>query len=325
MRKSFFALTFFLSINVYAQTYFFSIKQDSIKNYILQEQSLGSFEHRYKANFINTSSFNLGQPFMFRRTNVAINPAPVVQYFFSIPDSIVREIHIEIDSTNYSSNYSNYIEPSERLKEFNSQYELIKEELISIFGEPYETNKLQLKKEMQGNAYWKRKDNWENDTASVVMYLSFSDEEKVSGQYRVRAIVYFKDRNIGISELIDDLEIDLMEDRYAKSYTQLLIKKEYAKSWEMLAVELKTQITFENYVKVAIDFNEMLKNKTDEIELYMSGATTDMTGRSFHYYSYKFKSDTNVPPKLAINVTFSDNEKYKIIGFQPKVLIGEIK
>ena len=155
--------------------------------------------------------------------------------------------------------------------------------------------------------------------------LTFADNEVKSGQYRVRLYANFKDGNQLNSNTANDFELRKTQDSIASQYLTYLLNKDYNLSWQILANEVKAEITYEDYTKMAEITTEILLTRLNEIDLFISGITTTLSGRKYVYYTYKFNLGNPITPEYIINISFSDIEKNKIIRIHSPVLIMEFK
>ena len=154
-------LTYIILINLtslmcYSQTYFPKVTPIEFKYYRVLEKKIHSSLRVVNENHV---MMDLAQPVQFIRNNTTFQPRPIIQYFFSVPDSIVRRIYLVIDSTNYLPQtypaMMGYKEKDIRLNDFEEQYKLIIGELTASFGSPKETTPLNKKE-----GVWNRKNSW---------------------------------------------------------------------------------------------------------------------------------------------------------------------
>ncbi len=186
----FFALCLFF-YNCKGQTLALKSQQVHISQYQKEEIKLNSILLKNENEIFVLSDFNLAQPLRFKRTNTSFHPNPIIEYFFSETDSLVRGINVEIDSLLYLPKNTDYFEKEDRLGAFDEQYNSLRKELVETFGNPQESEKMVLKTYF-GSSYWSREDFWETDKFSIRFYLNFSDKSKINGVYRVRANILYK-------------------------------------------------------------------------------------------------------------------------------------
>lgn len=185
-------------MKLYSQTYFIDTGEKSIREYIKMEKKYGS-DSLPNDGVIELPLFPFDriQKIKFVRNNIRFSPRPIISYIFSLPDSIVRKIKIELDSSQFfPQNVLNVVrpkEPSSRFLEFKKQYDLIKDELVNLFGTPSDSEELS-KKDFGYGRYWWETENWLTDSARADMLMRFSDGD-VEGICRIYAMIYFVPKN----------------------------------------------------------------------------------------------------------------------------------
>jgi hypothetical protein len=314
MKKIFYTLIILIGFVNFsqAQTYFFDVKQMEFKNYRIKENELNSIVYKNRAHYANTT---LSQPIIFRRTNTGFNPNPIIMYSFTPTDSIVRRIYLEIDSLNFLlqtyQEMSGYKENINRLKDFDKQYEIIRNELVSRFGNPNETQPLR----KQDN-YYSRKDKWNSDSLDIDMYLTFCGPTNSAN--RIRAHIDFKLKKEENSLSPIEPKSNPKQDSISQLYLSLIFKGDYKTSWELLDGSVKEKYSYQDYVNAVTPIYELSeKRKEKNINLFFNGVRFSQTG-TIPFYSYKFNSDKSNPPKTIIDVMFKDAGSLKIINVIPK-------
>ncbi len=190
VKLPFFILCLFL-YDCKSQFLVLKCQQLHISQYQKEEMKLNSVLLKNETEYMVLSDFNLTQPLRFKRTNTSFHPNPIIEYFFSDTDSLVRGINVEIDSLLHPPKNTAYFEKEDRLGTFNEQYDTIRKELIEVFGNSQEGEKMILKTYF-GKSYWSREDFWDTDKFSIRFYLNFSDKSEINGVYRVRANILYK-------------------------------------------------------------------------------------------------------------------------------------
>ena len=296
----------------YSQTCFFEVKQQEFKYYKNLENKISSLEWQSKDYNVPP---DLANPIKFVRTNSGFHPSPIIEYFFTVPDSTVRRIHLEIDSTNFLPRnlvaMSGYSEPTSRLDEFNKQYEIIRKELISYFGKPKDTQSLKEK-----NGWWSRKDSWEKDSVEVIAYLGFDTSPGMGN--RIRANIDYKYQKS--FDATANERLMLKQDSIAKKYLSLIFKKDYEESWNLQDEELKKQLSYDKYVETCNGIYQFKNKKNKEIEPFHKGLKQNSAGVSMFCYSYKFSDNSSDPEKqLIVDILFKDKESSTIIAVTTKI------
>jgi hypothetical protein len=316
-------LIFFLFIQstVLGQNYLFKIAQEPIKNYVQFENQRGSTQRKYPGYFGgSTGWFKLGQPFQFIKTDIGFNPPAVIEYMFSIPDSIVREIHFEIDTNNFSQSGS-YLEKNERLKGFNNQYSKLLADLILFLGPPKDSSALR----QLSNEDWKRDAKWDNDSLKATLYLSFTNEKNGEGQTRVRMGIYFKNPNPPKNDFgMEEVTASPTQDGLSQKFISCLLKKDFKTAWDMLDTTVQKSVTYDQFVEYLKPIPDFKKKLGKEISLFGTSKMSGM-GVSYIVYMYGFKKDKERVPSVLINVSFNDLESKKIVGIRYNSKIGTTK
>lgn len=194
-RTTFIIVFVLINCSCYSQVYFNLKGKANVREYIREEKLLNSLLIANRTIYeFPQSPFHLDQPLRYIRMNQSFSPRPIIEYYFSLPDSIVREINVELDSLNFldpsDSVRNTYKEPLTRLKDFDRQYDLIRNEIIEDFGPPKSTAALDKQFEFD-SFYWSRSDEWRNDSVTLTMYLTFSGRKHAGGTYRIRANLYY--------------------------------------------------------------------------------------------------------------------------------------
>jgi hypothetical protein len=272
---------------------------------------------------------DMAQPIGYLRVSDNFEPKPIVQYFFKKADSTVQEILYEWDKQNF--NERNYqmtakdIESRERFELFIQKYRELKNEITKQFGDSRSEGSLDPKSELSYLEV-RKKDSWDNDSISVVMYITFTNQYEVRGSmtlppaHRIR--VYVKTKNDTHGNPSDHLKtafkVDEKQQKIAEKYIDLLLTGKTKDSWELISPDIKSRTTYENYVK-AVEPIERLKTEFGrDIELALSGPKF-FNSETYYTYSFKFSADKSSPPKVFLDVTFKIGEEF-ISGFQPKKL-----
>jgi|GEM_PF-874057 len=270
---------------------------------------------------------NMAQPIRYVRVADEFEPKPVIEYFFKKSDSTVQEIQYEWDKQNFlEKNYQmtdKDFESRERLDLFIKKYNDLKAQITKRFGNSKSEGSLE---PQAGLSYLEvdKKDSWDTDSISVLMYMSFSNQYLVRGNmtlppaHRIR--VYVKTKNETQENVSDVLKsafkVDESQQKTAQKFIELLLNRKYEESWKLFSPEVKAKTTYESYVK-AVEPVAAFKNEFGrKIELAFSGPRFISNG-VYYSYSFKFKGDKNSPPSILLDVTFKlDGET--IMGFQPK-------
>ncbi|HRD54554.1 MAG TPA: hypothetical protein PKY96_18085 [Flavobacteriales bacterium] len=261
----------------------------------------------------------LSQPVCFVRTDKEFRPRPLVSYLYSRNDSIVRQIEVQIDSLNFlPQTYDarhDYHERTERKEEYLQVYDSMLSELTLKLGPSTKQEPLYQHDNMGNGWFWRRTNDWENDTMSVDLALVFSDT--ANGDYRIRFYCRWKyDASPGLASLSSGFKGKEEQQRTAQKY--LLLKKKYKESWAMLDEELKTLVSYETYMERVSPMADDAKKQGRKVELYMTSLMQDMMGGVRPTYVFKFSSDKSSPPERTITVTFKSPDGKLVYGVAPR-------
>jgi hypothetical protein len=228
---------------------------------------------------------------------------------------------VEIDSLNYlPQTYDarhEYHERKERKEEFLQVYDAMLNELTFMLGPSTKQEPLYQHDNMGNGWFWRRTNDWDNDSMSVDLASMFSDT--ANGDYRIRFYCRWKyDSNPGLSSLASNFKGNEVQQLTAQKYLDLLLKKKYKESWAMLDDELKALVSYETYVERVSPMADDVKKQGRKVELYMTSLMQDMMGGLRPTYVFKFSSDKSNPPQHTITVTFKSPDGTLVYGVAPR-------
>lgn len=317
---------YLLSLNSYGQAIKLNLGQ-AFNDY-------KDFELRLNSSILEEKSLHMlsqemAQPIKFLRVNDSFNPKLIVQYFFKKTDSTVQEVLYEWDKVNFNpSDYKtteNDVESNERFDEFVHKYTSLRNEITTVLGNSTAEGSLKSKADLP-YLDMTMKDSWENDSLSVLMYVTFSNHYEVIGNMTItpthKIRVYVSSKNKVHGELSEQLKtvfkVDEKQQKIAEKYISLLVAEKYKDSWRLISPLVKSKTTYNSYlqaVKTIEGFKSEFGNNT---ELNLSGPKFINNG-VYYFYSFKFSNDKSNPPSVFLDVTFKLGDE-QIIGFQPKKL-----
>jgi hypothetical protein len=276
---------------------------------------------------------DMAQPIKYLRISDKFDPKPVVGYFFKASDSTVQEISYEWDKQNFRErNYQmtdKDVETEESLNRFVAKYNELKNEIRILLGDSKSEGSLEPKTGLN-YLHVDMRDSWENDSISVLMYISFSNKYEARGNvtitptHRIRVYVKAK-RDIHVDpsdQLKAVFKADEMQQKVAEKYIALVLSKKFKESWELISPDVKSKATFEAYLKVLEQVDGFRGDFKDKTELALSGPAF-FNNEVYYTYSFKFNADTNSPPSVLLDVTFKVGESL-ITGFRPKKLDAKL-
>ena len=272
---------------------------------------------------------DMAQPIEYLRVSDNFEPQPVVQYFFKKADSTVQEILYEWDKQNFKErNYKmteKDLESKERLDLFVKKYIELKDEIATQFGDSKSEGSLEPKSELRYLEVSK-KDSWDNDSISVLMYITFTNQYEVRGSmtlppaHKIR--VYIKTKSNVYGDPSDQLKtafkVDEKQQKVAEKYIGLILNGKFKESWELISPIVKSKTTYETYLKAVEPIEKLKSDFGEKIEMVLSGPKF-FNGETYYSYSFKFKADKGSPPTVFLDVTFKVGEVI-IMGFQPRKL-----
>ena len=319
-------IVFTITVSAFGQTLNFNLGRPFSEFRKLEVDLDSKFQENTSTHML---AADMAQPIEYLRVSDNFEPKPVVQYFFKKADSTVQEILYEWDKQNF--NERNYqmtardVESKERLELFVQKYNELKTEITKQFGDSKSEGSLEPK---SGLSYLEisKKDSWDNDSISVLMYITFTNQYEVRGSmtlppaHRIRVYVKTKSNVHGdpSDQMKTVFKVDEKQQKIAEKYIDLLLNGKIKDSWKLISSDIKSKTTYENYVKAVEPIENLKTDFGKEIELALSGPKF-LNGETYYSYSFKFSSDKSSPPTVFLDVTFKLGEEY-IIGFQPKKL-----
>jgi hypothetical protein len=112
------------------------------------------------------------------------------EYYYSVADSILRVVSYDWERDRYRNIFDKktvFEEESNKLNEYNKEYERLRDILTSKIGQPIRTDtKLTNKSGSRGN-YFTRESEWDNEIYHATLNMIFE-----SMTYRIRLNLYWK-------------------------------------------------------------------------------------------------------------------------------------
>jgi hypothetical protein len=305
-----------------AQQYFLETRQVPLRTAVQQEQQLGSIA-RPSQRTITFSDFQLGGPIRFTRPYASLKPRPIVSYNFSVPDSVVRSIEVEIDSLNFlgtlASEREGYQESISRLPVFEHTYNSLQQELIALLGKPLKSEPLALRGNA-AHAEYSQSDSWETPTLGAQLYLVFSTKATppYSHAYRIRAQITYKNQAVAHGAPSSLSKGNAQQVAICSRFLSLLVAKRFTESWELVGPEIKNSLSFAQYVATFTPFVEQVGEQQPKVTLLMSGPLVSATGQQLAQYTYLVSGQKADSTPFHINLLFTDFSAYLIGGLQPR-------
>lgn len=327
---------FLLSCLVAAgQTFFVETRQLPIRQYDALEKRLHSARRPDKQVTVLGAEFELGPEQQYARANPHVRPRPLVSYTYSLPDSVVRVIELEIDSLNYlGTTYEathKYRESPARYPQFLSAYAQIKRELEAQLGKPTTSQPAHKESDNLGESY-RQSDNWNTQALTASLDLIFSLTTKsipgppnsvvlsVEGShaYRIRATIRYKNTTTNSAQSATPAANNPRQQVLAEKYMALLLANKYAESWSLLGPDITQSITFDQYKDTFTKFLASVPAPEKGATLFMSGLSAGAGGHTYSMYAFRLNADSTSPPTTLITIVFKDATTEIISGIQPR-------
>jgi hypothetical protein len=181
--------------------HFFLFDQKNIKEISRIEAELKSKKRETKRVtvsddfFPGATKYYLEYPISFEREDKEFNPFPVVEYYYTSKDSLVRLIVYNWDKARIFDNLFDLQKElkneSKRQNEYNKKYDELLKKLteklgksISGDGEINEINQGQ-------KSYVERNNKWIRGNCTVELNMIFSTDNRLMGTYRIRTKIYW--------------------------------------------------------------------------------------------------------------------------------------
>lgn len=311
-----------------AQQFFVETGQVPLHRAVQQEQRLGAVALPTRRT-ITFSDFQLGAPLRFVRPAGSLKPRPVVSYTFSVPDSVVRSIEVEIDSTNFLGLYAHdqqaYREPISRLPAFERLYSRLQQELITVLGQPLKSEALKQEENAEHGGYT-QSDAWDTPTVSGQLYLVFSTKANppYAHTYRIRARITYKNLAVAQAAIPALFQANQQQVAVCGRFLALLGAKQYAQSWELLGPEIKNNLSLTQYEAMLRPFVDPVADEQPLASLLMSGPLVTSTGQQLTQYTYLISGRKAPTTPFRINLLFANANSLLIAGLQPRYLSAPV-
>lgn len=311
-----------------AQQFFVETGQVPLRRARQQEQRLGAVALPARQT-ITFSDFQLGDPLRFVRPAGGLQPRPVVSYSFSVPDSVVRSIEVEIDSTNFlglnARDQQAYREPISRLPAFKRLYSRLQQELIAVLGQPLKSEALRQEENAEHKGYT-QSDAWDTPTMSGQLYLVFSTKANppYAHTYRIRARLTYKNLAVTRGAAPSPFQANPQQVAVCERYLALLGAKQFAQSWELLGPEIKNSLSLTQYETMFRPFVDPVADDQPLVSLLMSGPLITSTGQQLAQYTYLVSGRKGSTTPFRINLLFLNASSLLIAGVQPRYMSAPV-
>lgn len=133
--------------------------------------------------------YKVANPIIVKRKQSGTLPV-FAEYFFTPGDSILRLVSYDWEKGRYGNFFDLqkiWKEESKHFERYNAEYERVKNELISQFGNPASTDTVAKVEKSDNGEYLTRDTLWESEDLYVSLNMVFA-----STTYRVRVTIYWK-------------------------------------------------------------------------------------------------------------------------------------
>lgn len=188
------AVLLWLGLPARGQAFLVDNRPLSLRTYAQLEAARQSVRLPGQHPAFRPSEFQLGPPATYVLRQPHTTPRTQVRYFYSLPDSVVRVIAIEIDSLNFpEATYKatrQYEERPARQAVFAQYHQALVGELTSLLGPPGKDEKAE--KARATISYAERTTTWDTPELTADVYSVFTTQTRDVATYRVRATISYK-------------------------------------------------------------------------------------------------------------------------------------
>jgi hypothetical protein len=299
----------------YAQAIELNVRQTKLNDLIAAEKKLGGIPQENKARHLLPGG--VAQPLLYKRLQKNI-PDLLVYYFYLQKDSSIYYILYEWDESNFTGYRENAKKTTKEVKHFIQEYRNLRSYISEKFGESQHSGNLD-DISLIDKGDFKPSDKWKsNDSISVdlSMVLSHKFEKRdavtTNPTYRIRLYVTnLKSiaKNDGVTNGPKETDVSKADSTF-KAFLQDLKESSNVSARQHLAAAINKTVTDQQL--------EALKQNirfSDGIEVFFKGNQMGFDGSVYLMLQYRYKNDTNTPPKEMIKVIFDTNNK--VLGIQP--------
>ena len=301
-----------ITISSFSQDLELNIHKNKLADFLKIEQLLGSERIENKSHYV--SKTGIAQPIQFRRKQNGI-PDLIVQYFYFQKDSTIDNIMYEWDETNFKEENASI--PSYEIEAFINKSKELFNEISNKYGQSKSEGDLDdTSKIAKGD--FEKTDTWNTvDSTGIELYTILSTKYLKEGAtiitptYRIRLSV----QNLAEDETKDDIlkptenkikELDSAFISFLSELNNKNIKKaKLYLSASIISTETNNQL---ESLRKNLRFD-------DSLTIYFTGVQIGLDGSNYLMLQYKYKRDSNMPPKDLIKVIF--DKENKIVGIQP--------
>lgn len=298
-------LVFFIGINHYAQTIFYSETQNV---------SVEKIESEFNSQMLPNSNINKHAFFkkVFIRDEEAL-PDLYVTYTYT-RDSVLDQIQY-VWNESHSQNTSLTISPASQQLLFIEKYHSLLKEITTSYGIGFSTGSTDDLNQITSLFGLYRDDSWTLDHLKINSYIRISNKTQRIGNETNESILKIEVNFQFLNSKINSTFYESNPDFYSlfNEFIKLLKQKEYVKANNYLSFSILETINMDYYewLRENIDFRK-------ELIVYKSDSQLMADGTENPIIQFKYINDPNPNPTKFISVLFENNGK--ILGINPKNL-----
>lgn len=305
---------YLITVSTLAQKIELNIHGKKLSDFIKIEKALGNKEYESKTNYVSLNG--LAQPLIYKHKEEDL-PDLLCYYFYFQTDSTIDYISYEWDEVNFKQHDEYAEKSSNEINAFKGKYNELYTQISNTYGESKNISK----HDNGESTKFERDDFWNpNDSTEIELYIILSSRNEKKGMliitptYRISLDIRNKNEkpdNLSFKKP-DEKKINKLDSTFKDFLSELKNKNmNQAKMYfSGLIIGSVTNQQLEELTQT-IKFD-------NEIVIYYNGIQFGFDGSKYYMLQYKYKLDTNNPPKDLIKVIF--DEKNKILGVQPTKL-----
>lgn len=311
MIKYILVLPFLLTaIRASAQTIELNIHQKKMAYFLNIEKTLGSEKVETNTSYITADGEV--HPILYKRKQINL-PDLIITYFYAQKDSGISSIQYEWSDK--TANESNPKKSPGEIASFINKYKELYEQIFKVFGAGKSDEDISDLSTIE-TGHFRKENSWSpNDSTKIEMYMVLSSKYEKKGAsttvptYRIRLNISNRKNNASPFSKPDEAKIKELDTTFKTFLTHLL-----SRNFEKARLSISDKVV-NNITNALLEKASQNIKADDELIIFMTGTQMSPEGISLLIVQYKYKSDTNMPPKELLNVMF--DEKNKIIGMQP--------
>lgn len=311
MIKFILAFPFILTaIPVSAQTIELNIHQKKMAYFLNIEKTLGSEKVETDTRYYNADGE--AHVILYKRKQINL-PDLVITYFYEPKDSGISSIQYEWSDK--SANESNAKKSPGEIASFINKYNELYEQISKVSGAGKSKGDISDLSTIE-TGHFRKEDSWSpNDSTQIEMYMVLSSKYEKKGisttvpTYRIRLNISNRKKDAPSFSKPDEAKIKELDTTFKTFLTHL-----HSRNFEKARLSISDKVV-NNITDVLLEKASQNIKTDDELIIFMTGTQMSPDGSSLLFVQYKYKSDTNMPPKELLNVMF--DEKNKIIGMKP--------